>query len=73
MADSRYYYNVRDGIKIVSNVPLSKIERGFYMRQVRKYGNLLKSLEVIADDDGGVTLTANLETPHIHLTQRPQI
>lgn len=70
---SKYYYNVGDDVRMTSNVQLNKIERGFYMKQVRKYCDLLESVDIEVDKDNQVTITAHLKTPQIKLTKRPQI
>ena len=69
---SKYYYNVGNDVRLTSNVNLNKIERGFYMKQVRKYCDLLESVDVKVENDE-VLITAHLKTPQIKLTHRPQI
>lgn len=68
---NKYYYNVQDGIRLTSNVPLNNIEKGYYLKQVRQFGDLLESIEVEILDDDSVTITSHLITPQIHLTSRP--
>lgn len=68
---NKYYYNVGNDVRLTSNVQLNEIERGFYMKQVRKYCDLLKSVEVEVNDNDEVIITAHLKTPQIKLTSRP--
>lgn len=69
--DWKHYYTSQDGIKIVSNTALDKIERGYYLKQARQYVPWLEGIEIEVQPDESVIMTCHLRTPHLHFTQRP--
>lgn len=69
--DWKYYYTGSDDVKIVSNVALDKIERGYYTKQARAYSPWLETIEIEVQQDDSVIMTCHLRTPHLKFTTRP--